>query len=192
MIPDTQEIEHIRGLKRGDREIMRQVYEKFQRKIFGICLRYSSNREEASDYVHDGFLKVFTEFSRFKEGSPLEGWIATVIRNNTIDLVKKKNRIRASSFDGEALENIGEDISQEEYTSWMENVTPAEVLECMNDLPNRMRTMLNMYAIDGMSHKEIASILEVTVGTSKSQISRAREKLIYAIKQRIKSRIPKL
>jgi len=176
------EADHIKGIQRGDRGVMQEVYELYRRKMFGICSRYSSNKEEAADYMHDGFLKVFTEFGKFKKGVPLEAWIATVIRNNTINQIRKKIRITETSIEEVNFGNLDEDIDEEEQDHWMKNITPEEVMYYMGLLPLKYRLILNMYAIDGMTHMEIANQTGMSEGTSKSQLSRARVKLIQLIR----------
>lgn len=176
------EVEHIEGIQRGDRSVMQEVYELYRRKMFGICARYSDNKEEAADYLHDGFLKVFTEFGKFKKGAPLEAWIATVIRNNTINQIRKKIRISETPFDDETSKNIDDDIDDDEQEHWMRHITSEEVLYYMEMLPAKYRLILNMYAIDGMTHKEIAQQTGMSEGTSKSQLSRARVRLIQIIR----------
>ena len=173
--------EHIEGMQRGDRSVMQEVYELYRRKMFGICSRYSSSKEEAADYMHDGFLKVFTEFGKFKQGAPLEAWIATVIRNNTINQIRKKIRTTETSFE-EANYETEEDIDQDEQDHWMQNISSEEVLDYVRLLPLKYRLILNMYAIDGMTHHEIATQTGMSEGTSKSQLSRARVKLIQMIR----------
>jgi len=177
------EAEHIQGIQKGDRSIMQEVYELYRRKVFGICLRYAENKEEAADFAHDGFLKVFTEFGKFKSGTPLEAWIATVIRNNTINQIRKKSRLSNNVFVDESYGVTDvDDIDQEEQDYWMKTITSEEVLVFMGELPLKYRLILNMYAIDGMTHAEIAAFTGMSEGTSKSQLSRARVKLIQLIR----------
>jgi RNA polymerase sigma factor (sigma-70 family) len=176
------EAEHIEGIQRGDRGVMQEVYELYRRKMFGICSRYSESKEEAADFMHDGFLKVFTDFGKFKHGAPLEAWIATVIRNNTINQIRKKIRISGVPFEDSTYDVMDEDIDQEEQDHWMKSISAEEVLYYMSLLPQKYRLILNMYAIDGMSHQEIANQTGMSEGTSKSQLCRARVKLIQMIR----------
>jgi RNA polymerase sigma factor (sigma-70 family) len=182
------EAEHIEGIQRGDRKMMQEVYELYRRKVFGICSRYSNSKEEAADFMHDGFLKVFTEFGKFKKGVPLEAWIATVIRNNTINQIRKKIRISETSFEDETYTEGIDDIDQDEQDHWMKNISSEEVLYYMSLLPLKYRLILNMYAIDGMTHQEIATQTGMSEGTSKSQLSRARVKLIEIIRTDIQKK----
>ncbi len=174
--------EHIEGMQRGDRSVMQEVYELYRRKMFGICSRYSNSKEEAADFMHDGFLKVFTEFGKFNPKAPLEAWIATVIRNNTINQIRKKIRTLALPFEDEHYEAGEEDISEDEQDQWMQCISSEEVLYYVGLLPLKYRLILNMYAIDGMTHQEIATQTGMSEGTSKSQLSRARVKLIQMIR----------
>jgi RNA polymerase sigma factor (sigma-70 family) len=177
------EAKYIEGMLKGDRAIMQEVYEMFRRKMFGICLRYSANREEAADFMHDGFLKVFTEFGKYKPGVPLEAWIATVIRNNTINQIRKAGRMQWVNLEQAPYEKDGsDDIEAGEQSNWMQTISTEQVFAYMSELPEKYRLILNMYAIDGMTHAEIADNTGMSEGTSKSQLSRARVKLIKIIR----------
>jgi RNA polymerase sigma factor (sigma-70 family) len=170
-------------MRKGDRAVMQEVYEAYRRKMFGICLRYSANRDEAADFMHDGFLKVFTEFGKFKDGVPLEAWIATVIRNNTINQIRKAGRMQWVNLEHAPFEGQGsDDIEEGEQQHWMKAISQEQVFEYMLALPEKYRLILNMYAVDGMTHAEIAAVTGMSEGTSKSQLSRARVKLIKIIR----------
>ncbi len=183
----NSEAENIRGIQSGDRSVMQKVYDLYRRKMFGICYRYTNSKEEAADYLHDGFLKVFTEFGKFNPGAPLEAWIATVIRNNTINQIRKKNRTSGHVFEDETYQEPidtanADEIDDEEQDQWMNRISSEEVLYFMSLLPQKYNLILNMYAIDGMTHHEIATQTGMSEGTSKSQLSRARVKLIQIIR----------
>ena len=162
--------------------MMQEVYEMYRNKMFGICLRYSAGKEEASDFLHDGFLKVFTEFGKFKAGVPLEAWVATVIRNHTINQIRKAGRMKWTRVEESQLEDATDDIDENEQNRWMHSLSAEEVMAFMNELPEKYRLILNMYAVDGMSHAEIAEFTGMSEGTSKSQLSRARVRLIELIR----------
>ena len=181
------EAENIEGIQRGDRSVMEKVYEMYRRKMYGICYRYTNSKEEAADYLHDGFLKVFTEFGKFNPAAPLEAWIATVIRNNTINQIRKKMRTSETNFEDDTYVNTAEEVSSEdiddnEQDQWMKRISSEEVLYYMSLLPQKYNLILNMFAIDGMTHHEIAVHTGMSEGTSKSQLSRARVKLIQMIR----------
>jgi RNA polymerase sigma factor (sigma-70 family) len=184
----NSEAENIEGIQHGDRSVMQRVYELYRRKMLGICYRYTNSKEEAADYMHDGFLKVFTEFGKFNPAAPLEAWIATVIRNNAINQVRKKMRTSETVFEDDTYTSADDDIDDDEQDQWMRCISSEEVLYYMSLLPQKYSLILNMYAIDGMTHHEIAVHTGMSEGTSKSQLSRARVKLIQIIRTELQKK----
>lgn len=163
---------------------MKEVYELYSPKAFSICYHYSKNKEEAADLTQDGFLKIFTESNRIKTDVPLEYWILSVIRNNAINHLKKSHTIFEMDINNNILE-AEEDIDEDEENNWRNNITPEEVMNYINLLPLKYQLIIRMYVLDGMKHSEIAKHTGMSEGTSKSQLSRARTKLINIIRNNI-------
>ncbi len=138
--------------------------------MFGVCLRYCSSREDAEDLLHDGFVKLFSVIGSFKKESSLETWMTRVFVNEAISRIRrKKNHGEWQSLDEDT------DIAEEESMPDTEtDFTVAEVLSAMQLLPDKYRIILNLYAIEKRSHREISEITGMTEGASKSQLSRAR------------------
>ncbi len=170
----------IAGCIKGDRTKQRMLYERFSRKMLVVCLRYSKSQLEAEDILQESFIKIFEHIKTFRRECPLEGWIKRIVVNTAL----KHNRSKLYMYPAIDLEDI-------EYKS-DENMSLAEfnlqeLLAMIRELAPRYQIVFNLYAIEGYQHKEIAEMLNITEGTSKSQYARARAILQQMIenKQRI-------
>lgn len=169
------------GCKKNDRKAQQALFEKFASKMYGHCLRYSKNTEDAQDILQEGFIKVFEKIHSLKEHSQLEGWMSRVFINLALSHWRK-NHSGPTFVDIENTETA-DDLNAEEDSN-LQNYQPEEVLSWINELPDNQRMVLNMFAIDGLSHQEIANYLNTTVSNTKSILSRARKSL----RERIKSK----
>jgi RNA polymerase sigma-70 factor (ECF subfamily) len=162
----------LEAILRQDATAQRRLYEKYARKMFGVCLRYARSREEAEDLLQDGFLKVFQKLSSFKNEGSLEGWIRRVIVNTSLDYIRQQ---KLQWADPETIEEPGTDAGV------IEKMNAGELLALIQQLPTGFRTVFNLYAIEGYSHREIGEMLQISEGTSKSQYARARVQLMERI-----------
>ncbi len=168
----------IEGCCKGDKLAQRNLYEIYSRKMFGVCLRYCNNREEAEEVLQEGLLKVFNKIGDFKKEGPLESWIKKIIINTALDLYRRnKNR----QLETEWQENINESVEP------LIELKAKELLQIIQTLPIGFRTVFNLYAIEGYNHAEIGNLLSISEGTSKSQYSRARQHLIKLIEKEKKA-----
>lgn len=144
------------------------VYAKFGPRMLGVCYRYAKNREDAEDMLQEGFVKVFKQIHQFKADGSLEGWIRTIIVHTCINQLKKNKKFN------ESVSLIhAQDMKVKDYN--IPSILAAkQVVECIRLLPLGYRTVLNLYAIEGYSHKEIGQILEIEESTSRSQYTRAK------------------
>lgn len=165
----------VSGCVKGQPKHQEALYTKYYRKMFGVCLRYAPDRESAEDILQDGFVKVFKNIGSFHGKGSLEGWIRRVIVNTALELLRKKSTMYPVV-----------DIEQATHADSGWDIVSAmgeqEILRLVQALPMGYRTVFNMYAIEGYSHKEIADQLNITEGTSKSQLARARQTLQESIK----------
>lgn len=174
-LPDSPEELLIASL-RGDRKSQERLYRLFYGFAMGVCLRYNQNREEALEIVNDSFLKVFTKGDQYdgngrQSAYPFKAWFRRIIVNTALDYYRSQQKhyfhenldeaYDVSSTDANALNQINHD----------------ELMELVKRLPSGYRMVFNLFVIDGYSHEEIAQQLQITVGTSKSNLSRAREAL---------------
>lgn len=143
----------------------------------GICLRYTSNAEDAKDLLQDGFIKVFAQIEKFQGKSSLYTWMSRVFVNMAINRIKRTTQFQLL----ENEDQVAEQEESETITSWG-NLSKEDILREVNALPDIYRVVINMYAIDGLSHSEISELLGISEGSSKSRLSRARAILKEQIK----------
>lgn len=160
----------ITALTRQERWAQQQLYEQYYGKMMGICLRYAGSRDEALDLLHEGFIKVFQNISRYKAGTSLPAWIRTIMVNTCIDYYRRTIRRRT------------EDINEALYLSSdtpdvLSNLTEQEILAAVQELSPAYRAVFNLYVVEGYSHKEIGDALQITESTSRSNLVKARIKL---------------
>jgi len=157
----------ITGCIKGDINFQRQLFERFSGKMLVICLRYSKDEHEAKDIMMDGFLKVYDNIGKFRQECPLEAWIYRIMVNTALKHYRRKNKIYP-------ILDIEEANNQSVDEEVMPNYGYQELLEMIQTLPQRYSVVFNLYVVDGYSHKEIAEMLDIPEGTSKSNLSRAR------------------
>lgn len=136
----------------------------------GVCLRYAKNQAEAEDILQDGFVKVFSNLHKFQPYGSFEGWVRRIFVNTAIEYYRQRRRFMINDIE---LENQDFEFSDDV----LDKMAAEEIIALIKDMPDGYRMVFNMYAIEGYSHKEIADELGISVGTSKSQYSRARSYL---------------
>jgi RNA polymerase sigma-70 factor (ECF subfamily) len=144
------------------------LYNRFSPRMLGVCYRYARNREDAEDMLQEGFMKVYSQIHQYKGAGALEGWIRKIVVHTCINVLKKNKKF-SDSVDLIHASSI--QISDNNIPSMLQ---AKQVVECIRLLPIGYRTVLNLYAIEGFSHKEISVILEIEESTSRSQYTRAR------------------
>ncbi|MBL1279007.1 MAG: RNA polymerase sigma factor [Fluviicola sp.] len=160
----------------GNQKAQRELFEKFAPKMLGVCLRYANSREEAEDVLQDSFVKIFSKLNLYKGGS-LEGWIRRIMINTSLDQIRKEKKF----VNDVAIDVV--DYKMEHNSYILESMHANDLLKLINEMPQGYRTVFNMFAIEGFSHKEIADQLGVTENTSKSQYSRAKAFLQTKMKE---------
>jgi len=144
-----------------------ELYNMFKSKMFGICLRYAGNYDDAQDILQEGFVKVFEKISQFGFKGAFEGWIRKIMVNTALEKYRLHYRQVPMS------ENVTEiDYAQE--NDIVADIDIQELVKIIQELSPRYRIVFNLYALEGYSHKEISDMLQITEGTSKSNLSRAR------------------
>jgi RNA polymerase sigma-70 factor (ECF subfamily) len=162
--------EIIEGCYQGSRKHQEALYNMYASKMFGVCLTYTKDRELAQDILHDGFFKVFKKFDKYNDAWSLSSWIRRIIVNTAIDHFRKTNRMSSVDFQESAyLAGTYDDVTEISKTS--------DLSDIINMLPKGAKTVFNLYTVEGYKHKEIADMLEISVGTSKSQLSKAKSVL---------------
>ena len=145
--------------------------------MLAVCLRYVNDMETARDLLQDGFVRVFTNIHSYTGSGSFEGWLRKIFVNGALEYLRKSDVLRESTD----LENSAELVQPD--SSAIENLSAAELMKVIQELPAGFRTVFNMFAIEGYSHKEISKILGITESTSRSQFTRARQLLQKRIKE---------
>jgi len=161
----------LQGCLKNNAAAQKTLYEKYSGKMLVVCYRYAHNREDAEDMLQEGFIKVFSQIHTFENRGALEGWIRRIIVHTCINVLKKNKKF-SDSIDITYANEVG--IREESIPSIMQ---AKEVVECIRLLPIGYRTVLNLYAIEGYSHKEIGNMLDIEESTSRSQYTRAKSML---------------
>ena len=163
----TTEVQLIAALKRGESRAYKIVYERFSGKMLAVCTRYCANRADAEEVMLDGFMRVFEKITQFREDGSFEGWVRRIMVTESLMFLRKSKQWRQ--------EVPIEEVTVEQDYDWADTaVNENDLLRIVNQLPDGYRTVFNLYAIEGYAHAEIAEMLGISEGTSKSQLSRAR------------------
>jgi len=153
--------------KNNDTKAQSELYKLYSSKLFTICLKYSRNHAEAQDNLQDAFVTIFKKISQYKGKGSFEGWIKRITINTALQRYRTKG----------VFSIINEDIPDE--GNWdvedTEGISIDYLLQIIQELPDRYRLVFNLYVLDDFSHKEVANMLEISEGTSKSNLARARE-----------------
>lgn len=160
----------------GKARAREKLYQLLSPKMWGVCLRYSANTDEAKDVMQEGFIKVFDHINKFEGRGNFEGWVRRIMVNTALGEFRKKHLLFVDSSNY-TEHHGGENPSIESELS------AAELIKMIQELTPQYRLVFNLYAVEGYSHKEIAEILEISEGTSKSNLSRARDILQQKVKK---------
>ena len=159
--------ETIQKCASDDRKAQTALYNHFSSKMFGVCLRYSKDTTEAEDNLQEGFIRVFTKIGQFAFKGSFEGWMRRIMVNTSLEKFRQNNHLYPVE-DMMVFESV--QVSEETISS----ISADDLLKIIQELPPRYRMVFNLYAIEGYSHQEIAKLMKITEGTSKSNLSRAR------------------
>ncbi|RNC92225.1 MAG: RNA polymerase sigma factor [Allomuricauda sp.] len=157
--------EIINNCKKGKRAAQEELYRNYSSVLFGMCLKYSRNKTEAEDNLHDSFMTIFNKISQYNFKGSFEGWMKRITINTVLQKYRKEqylNVVSENYSDISADDDIPEDISL------------STLLGHIQELPNKYRMTFNLYVLDGYTHKEIGEMLGTTIGTSKSNLARAK------------------
>ncbi|HAA00502.1 MAG TPA: RNA polymerase [Flavobacteriales bacterium] len=161
----------------GRPSAQKTLYERFSRKMMGVCIRYSSSYEEAQDVLQDGFVKVFEKLGTYSGNGSFEGWVRRIMVNTALDSWRKNKQEREM----QDIDEVGYGLSSGEDI--VSNITAEDLLAILQTIPSGYRMVFNLYVIEGYSHKEIGEMLNITESTSKSQFSRARSYLMNILQK---------
>ncbi|MEN8158389.1 MAG: sigma-70 family RNA polymerase sigma factor [Bacteroidota bacterium] len=157
----------LNGCRRGKPKSQRALYERFSAAMYGICLQYASGEEDAQDIMQEGFVKVFKKLDQVKNPAAFPGWIRRVMVNTALE--KYRSHVILQRMD-----DVQEEADEASDDGIFDRLMCQELVDLIQTLSPRYRMVFNLYAIEGYSHQEISDELGISVGTSKSNLSRAR------------------
>ncbi|MCF8274516.1 MAG: sigma-70 family RNA polymerase sigma factor [Flavobacteriaceae bacterium] len=162
----------IENCKINDTQAQSELYKLFSSKLFSICLKYSRNYTEAEDNLQDAFLTIYKKIEQYKHKGSFEGWLKRVTVNTVLQRYRQEK----------VFEIISEDVVEDvEIEIDDESISLDYLLQIIQELPDRYRLVFNLYVLDGYSHNDIANMLDINIGTSKSNLARARQILMKTI-----------
>lgn len=160
----------IKSCKSGNRQSQDSLYKLYYGYAMGICLRYSKTYEEAVEIANDGFLKVFDKIQKYTPGYSFKGWVRRIMVNSSIDYYRQNSK-HYGSFDISHAQN------EAKNDTIISQLSEQEIIAAIQQLPPSYRLVFNLYVIEGYKHSEIAEIMNISTGSSKSSLSIARNKL---------------
>lgn len=161
----------LKGCLQNDPTAQRELYNRYSPKMLSVCYRFAHNREDAEDMLQEGFIKIFSQMHTFGNRGAFEGWIRRIIVHTCINILKKNKKFNESV---DIIHATGAVVREESVPSI---VQAKQIVECIRILPIGYRTVLNLYAIEGYSHREIGIMLDIEESTSRSQYTRAKAML---------------
>ena len=183
-MPESDLRDLINGCVRGKRKSQEELFKRYYSKMMIVSMRYTKNADEAADILQDGFLKVFAKLEAYNYEGSFEGWIRRIIANTAIDQLRKRKNDFILLQEDQSLEDfaelIEEDLEEEEV-----EFKPDQVLAALHELSPAYRTIFNLYVFENLTHKEIADKLDISVGTSKSNLAKAKRNLAKILRNGI-------
>lgn len=165
----------IQACKKGNKTGQRKLYELYYSYGMSVSLRYASNRDEAREIFNEAFYKVFSNIHHFKEGQDFKQWLRAILINTAIDYHRKYHKL------GPFIELGGHADNAISFNDGLEKLKYDDIMESVQQLPPRYRLVFNLYAVDGLTHPQIAEKLDISVGASKSNFAKARKKLMESL-----------
>lgn len=177
------EKELITACRNGDKTAMKTLYEGYYSVMLGICRRYAPKKISAEDLLHDGFIKIFKDISTFEGRGSFEGWMKRVMINTVLShLQKAKKEITVGVEEFKDLDTTDEEPTASEAELLLNTgFSKEELIEIMKTMPPGYQQVMNLYVIDNYRHDEIAKMLGISTGTSKSQLNRARKMMKHKL-----------
>ena len=164
---NLSETDLIQGCINGDRQMQELLYHRFSPKMYSVCLRYSGNAEDARDLLQEGFIKIFKNLSKYRGDGSFEGWIRRIFVNTSIEHFRKKVYLQ------DVTETQERTLEDKEWNV-LDDLAEKDIMKMIHQLSPGYKAVFNMHVVEGYSHKEIAEMLGINEGTSKSQLARAK------------------
>jgi RNA polymerase sigma factor (sigma-70 family) len=168
----------IRECLRGNAQAQKLLYDNYKRKLLGLCRRYARNHDEAEDIFQEAMIKIFNSLKTINNTATVESWMKSITVRTAIDFYRKNKNSIFIEMDGQHINN-----EIDENFDILGHLNHKEIFDLIATLPTGYRTVLNLYLVDGYEHQEIAELLGISVGTSKSQYSRAKHLLKHKLSE---------
>lgn len=176
----------IRGCIEGDRRSQQRLYEAYYGKMMAVCRRYARDNDEALDIFQEAFIKVFNNIHKYGDKGSFEGWIRRIMVNTAIDFIRRaKASGQMVELTDRHSDSMGSNEDEEDGDSILGNVSYDELLKCVQNLSPAYKQVFNLYVVDGYQHQEIAEMLNISVGTSKSNLAKAKMNLKKFLSEKI-------
>lgn len=159
----------ITGCINNNRKAQEELYFKYKDVLFSLCLKYCENFTKAEDHLHDSFMLIFKKISTYKDKGSFEGWMKRIVINTAIDKFKKEKKVKTTTIN-DNLTSISDTVIDDNKL----NLPLDLLMSFIQELPNQYRYVFNLYQLDNHTHKEIAELLNISEGTSKSNLHRAK------------------
>lgn len=181
---DTEQLKDIidRCVKQ-DRVAQEQLFKLFYGKMLAVSLRYTKDKDRAQEVVQLSFIKVFDKLNKFDFRGSFEGWMRRIVANASIDAIRKRNR-QPFTTDEEFVFNDASVEQNHEFDEDLVHLKAEYAMEAIQQLSTAYRTVFNLYVVENYSHKEIAEILNISEGTSKSNLAKAKQNLRKILKEK--------
>ncbi len=164
----------IEGCKRGKRAAQKALFEEFYGKMLAVCMRYTKDKDRAQEVVQEGFIKVFDKLDEFDFTGAFGGWVRRIMVNTSIDAIRKVQRSAFVTDEEFILESGGLYEDDDDGDDYLTKLKAKEAMEAIQQLSPAYQAVFNLYVIENYSHQEIAEILDISEGTSKSNLAKAK------------------
>jgi len=185
---DDQLEKLVKGCVKNHRKSQEAVHKLFYGKMMAVCRRYTRNEDQAKDILQDSFIKVFKNIDRFNFEGSFEGWVRRIVVNTAIDFTRKSKRDYLLMNESNSIEDEKENLLYEEDEDYSIPLKVGDVIKAMEELSPAYRTVFNLYVFENYSHQEIADSLNISVGTSKSNLAKARANMKKILTKELEKR----
>lgn len=180
---DDQLRELIKRCTEQERSAQEQLFKLFYGKMMGVCLRYTKDQDRAQEVVQESFIKIFDKLEEFDFNGSFEGWVRRIMVNASIDAIRKRNR-QPFSTDEEYVFNNRSSEQEHDFDDDITKIKAEYAMQAIQELSPAYRTVFNLFVIENYSHKEIAQILDINEGTSKSNLAKAKQNLRKILREK--------
>ncbi|GAB2789996.1 RNA polymerase sigma factor [Rhabdobacter roseus] len=172
--------ELVRACQRQEVRAQTVLYERYKTRLLGSCLRYAKTKAEAEDIFQEAFVKVFRNLAELKEERAIDGWVKSIVIRTAINYYHRTTKVQETHI---SLDEFNADLESEEYARIIDQININVLLEIIQQLPDGYRMVVNLHMIDGYPHTEIAKMLDISEGTSRSQFLRGRNLLLKKLQE---------